>query len=123
MNIMGLAEHDLVTLLPAHLYLYDCAETTYAAAEQCGVYHRPMVGIRFYDVPAAKVLAMHRYFEWLLSRQHAENIGFGLLASVMRNVRRSFLSVAGRQQLVEEGNCARFASKGLLETGLLLRDR
>jgi len=109
----------MVALLDVHAYLFGVSSAAYAASEQMGLYHRPMVGVRFYDVSAAQLEAMHAYFQLLLARQTARTIRFGLLASVMRNVRR--LWALSFSVVVEEGNCARWASSGLLELALLQR--
>lgn len=82
MNVMGLPDRELITLCETSDYFFGVSSEIFDKAEQCGVYHRGMVGVRFEQVDAQAVEALHTYFEWLISRHKSKRIEFGLLTSV-----------------------------------------
>ena len=81
--------------------------------DQCGVYNRGMISVRLYNVEEEKLRRLHRYFVEL---QSDKRVKFFIVPSYIRDFARRLFP----DRLVQYGNCARFTSLGLVESGISL---
>jgi len=111
MNIEGSGKGPMVNFVPAEEYIFG---TKYfdKGSSQGGIYNRNMVSVRIEDYPEDKIVDLDHYYRKLQKNHDAR---FSLFFSpVMNNIYRWF-----PDSVVEHGNCARWTSKGLTESGLI----
>lgn len=109
MNIVGLADHELVNFLPPEEFFFSTNFDTKIGNEQGGIYNRNFASIRIQRVPPEKILAMHQYFLDLHSRSHKNWADYNILLGPLLN----------RASSVSYGNCAHWSSQGLRQAGLM----
>eukprot|EP01130_Rhizamoeba_saxonica_P004358 TRINITY_DN1785_c0_g1_i1.p1 TRINITY_DN1785_c0_g1~~TRINITY_DN1785_c0_g1_i1.p1 ORF type:complete len:266 (-),score=52.59 TRINITY_DN1785_c0_g1_i1:158-955(-) len=125
MNIVNAGENEdleMVNFLTPEEYFFGVDTDCFRRAEQCGIYNRAMIGIRIENVEPAKIRAVHAYYQWLKLRDAAKLVKFNLATSSLNNVLSSLLYFLPGST-PEQGNCARFTSKGLKELDLIERTR
>ena len=109
MNIVGLADHELVNFLSPEDFFFSTNFDTKIGNEQGGIYNRNFASIRIQRVPPEKILAMHQYFLDLHSRSHTHWADYNIALGPLLN----------RTGVVSYGNCAHWASQGLRQAGLM----
>lgn len=109
MNIVGLAEHELVNFLHPEDFFFSTNFDTKIGNEQGGIYNRNFVSMRIQRVPPEKILAMHQYFLDLHLRSHKKWADYNILLGPLLN----------RASSVSYGNCAHWSSQGLRQAGLM----
>lgn len=114
MNIVGASGRELVNFLKPEDYLYGTGVFD-EGSEQGGVYNRGMVSVRVERLPDEQVLALDRFYEELKGRAETGDAKFSLALSDILN----FMAILIPGHQAEQGNCARWTSKGLCEAALL----
>ena len=107
------------SLEPAE-YFFGTSAAVFGASEQYGIYCRSYVTLRFEELAAHQVLALHEYFRVLQERSARGEVTFAPTAfhSWWLQLRYSF-----DKHQPEPGNCAEWISKGLAKAGMLERRR
>ena len=107
------------SLEPAE-YFFGTSAAVFGASEQYGIYCRSYVTLRFEELAAHQVLALHEYFQALQKRSARGEVVFAPTPfhSWWLQLRYSF-----DKRQPEPGNCAEWISKGLAKAGVLDRRR
>ncbi|VBB19041.1 hypothetical protein YASMINEVIRUS_1573 [Yasminevirus sp. GU-2018] len=85
-------------------------------SDQGGVYNREFIGIRVQNVPSESIVKMDAKFEEIKRTSEVGNAKFDIFMGPIYNTFKHFFP-----GMAERGNCARWASVGLMEAGLLTR--